>query len=267
MPLPVWRDDEFDAKPPELRAFQQNTNRGNGFGDYRLITHDLGKLRRFIAYYWGKVSMIDRLIGRVLAALDEIGERENTLILFTTDHGDFAGNHRLLFKSAFLYDDLVHVPLIASWPARWSDHAGSARNEVVEGIDLAPTMLRAAGLEVHQGVQGDDLAPVIEGTAEGWRTAAYAEAVDKRMLRSEEWKLVHYAGRPYGELYHLAEDPHELTNRWDDPDCLAVREELQRNLLDRIYEMEDRLHTPVRWLELPDPQAAADAPNVRLPFI
>ena len=265
MPLPVWRDDEFDAKPPEQRAFQQNTTRGNGFGDYRRITHDLARLRRFIAFYWGKISMIDHLIGRVLAALEATGQRDNTLILFTTDHGDFAGHHRLLFKSAFLYDDLVHIPLIASWPARWGAHAGAARDQFVETIDLVPTILGAAGLDPTPGIQGDDLAPVIDARAETWRDAAYSEAVDQRMLRTRDWKLVHYANRPYGELYHLAEDPHELSNRWHDPACLPIRDTLHRRLLDRTTSMEARLHPPIRWLDLPDP--ADPAHTVRLPFI
>ena len=272
VPLPVWEEGEFDTKPPEQRAFQRNERRGNGFGDYRRITHDMAKLRRFIAFYWGKISMIDHVVGEVLRALEETGEADRTIVVFTTDHGDFAGNHRLLFKSAFLYDDLVRIPLVITHPG-W--RPGQTVDALVEQIDLPVTMLSWAGLKPHPGVQGEDLSRLFAsetgayvGAPRGWREAAYAEAVDKRMLRTREWKLVHYAGRPYGELYHLTEDPHELRNRYGDPDCRGVSEALQRALLDRVLAMQGRLHPEIDWLELDDPLHPGDpARRVRLPFI
>jgi len=263
MPLPVWEEQEFDAKPPEQRAFQQNKDRGNGFGDYRAITYDLNKLRRFIAHYWGKISMIDSYIGKIIAQLQQAGDLENTVIIFTSDHGDFVGNHRLLFKSAFLYDDLVRVPLIVAWPERLKP--GLVVDACVEHVDLPVSILRMAGLQPYPGMQGEDLMPLLCGEADALRDHAYAEAVDHRMLRTAEWKLVHYMGRPLGELYNLREDPHELKNLYDDPDCLAVREALERRLLDRMLANEGRLHTPVRYLELNDPQHPEAV--VRLPWI
>lgn len=118
-------------------------------------------------------------------------------------------------------------------------------------------------------MQGEDLTLPLEGkTPPAWRDAVYAEAVDQRMIRTREYKLVHYAARPYGELYDLTNDPHELTNRYDDPAFRDVREALQRKLLDRMVEMESRQHPPVRYLELDDPLHQGDTGRrVRLPFI
>lgn len=250
IPLPEWPENELDSKPPEQRAFQQNTERGNGFGDYRYVTRDAGRLRRFIAHYWGMISMIDSFIGQIVASLEATHGRENTVIIFTSDHGDFVGHHDLLFKQAFLYDDLVRVPLIFSWPGHWQP---AVRDAFVEEIDLPLTMLWLADLLPYAGMQGESLIPLLTGESDSVRDAVYAEAVDQRMIRTEEWKLVHYAGKPYGELYDLRTDPGEFRNLYDDPAYLAMREALAHSLLDRMIANEARLHPPVPYLGLNDP--------------
>jgi len=257
LPIPAVDEEELEKKPTEQRAFQRNTRRGNGLGDYRNITRDPARMRRFLAHYWGKISMIDHLIGRILAQLAESGDRDNTIVIVTTDHGDFAGHHDLLFKNAFCYDDLLHVPLIISAPALWKPRVVQ---EFVEEIDLPLTMLRAAGVEPHPGMQGEDLLPLISGAAGGTRDAVYAEAVDQRMIRTNEWKLVHYAGKPHGELYELVGDAAEAVNRYHDVECLHIREELKSKLIDRIVDLDRRSHTPVPYVEFP-------AEGVRLPTL
>ncbi|TDD72963.1 DUF4976 domain-containing protein [Jiangella aurantiaca] len=257
IPMPDPSADELDTKPPEQRAFQRNTSRGNGFGDYRHITRDPTRLRRLLAHYWGKISMIDEFIGQILGQLAELGDAGNTVVIVTTDHGDFAGHHDLLFKNAFCYDDLLRVPLIVSAPALWGPRVV---DDFVEEIDLPVTMLRLAGLEPHDGMQGDDLLPLLSGDSSRARTAVYAEAVDQRMIRTREWKLVHYRAKAYGELYHLVSDPGETINRYDDPDCAAIRDELRAMLVDRVVGLEERLHREVPFVEFP-------ADDVRLPAL
>lgn len=247
--LPVWQQDELDHKPPEQRAFQRNIRRGNRFGDYRDIVRDPNRLRRFIAFYWGKISMIDHIIGQVVAELEGNGDRENTVIIFTSDHGDFVGHHGMMFKNAFGYDDLLRVPLILSCPRRWQP---GVVDGFVETVDLPSSILELAGLEPHQGMQGESFLPLVEGQAKSWRDAAYGEAVDKRVIRTREWKLIHYSGRPYGELYNLIDDPGELRNCYGDPAYTSIQMALQTSMLDRIQEMEDRLHFPVPYQVLDD---------------
>lgn len=257
IPLPALDEAELDAKPPEQRAFQQNTRRGNRLGDYRRVTRDRPRLARFLAHYWAKISMIDYLIGQLARELSEVGAADDTVVVMTSDHGDFAGHHDLLFKNAFCYDDLLRVPLIVSAPGLLS---ARVVDDFVEEIDLPVTMLRLAGLEPHRGTQGEDLRPLLTGTGSGARTEVYAEAVDQRMIRTREWKLVHYAGKPYGELYDLRNDPGETTNRYDDPDCAPIRDELRAMLLDRVVDLEERLHGAVPYTDFP-------ADGVRLPTL
>lgn len=257
LPIPDVDANELERKPWEQRAFQRNTRRDNGFGDYRKVTRDPQGLTRFLAHYWGKISMIDHLIGRILDQLAHSGDADNTIVIMTTDHGDFAGHHDLLFKNAFCYDDLLRVPLIVSAPGRWEPRVVDA---FVEEIDLPVTMLRAAGLEPHAGLQGEDLTPLLSGQADATRDSVYAEAVDQRMIRTREWKLVHYAGKPYGELYDLVGDPGEKLNRYHDAECLGIRDELRSRLIDRVIDLERRAHTPVPYIEFP-------AEEVRLPVL
>mgnify|MGYP001165760705 CR=1 FL=1 len=207
--------------------------------------------------------MIDDFVGRILSELEQSGDRDNTVVILTSDHGDFAGNHRLLFKNAFLYDDLLRVPLIISWPARFQPGVIDA---LVEEIDVAATMLRLGGLEVHQGVQGEDLLPLIDGKVRKVRDAAYAEAVSQRSIRTREWKLVHYQDKPYGELYNLVSDPHELVNLYDDPAYAHVRAELRAILVDRMTSLDEKLHSPVSRIALEDHRGPGQPP-LTLPYI
>lgn len=266
LPEPIWNLEEFENKPPEQRAFQQNKDRGNGFGDYRKITENPKKLQRFLAHYWSKISMIDAFVGRIVSYLEANHLKENTLIVFTSDHGDFGGNHRLLFKSAFLYDDLLRVPLIFSWPGKIRP---STQYALTEQIDISSTLLELAGLKPHAGMQGDSLMPLLNGELpKDWKNAVYAEAVDHRMIRTEKWKLVYYRGKPYGELYRIDEDQNELNNLYDDPTLLEVRERLMRLLVDRQVQLEARLHPSVPYIELDDPLFPGEPDRrVRLPYI
>jgi len=262
IPLPVIDPLELENKPPEQRAFQQNTDRDTGLGDYRRVTGDPALLRRFLSHYWGKISMVDHLIGRITSALAELGDTNDTVIVFTSDHGDFAGHHGLMFKSAFMYDDLLHVPLIISAPGRWEPQTIDA---FVEEIDLPRTFLSLASVEPTRPMQGDSLLPLLDGECESQKDVVYAEAVNQRMIRTADWKLVHYAGRPYGEVYNLAEDPEELVNLYDDPDSRPKRDELYHALVDHIMALEDRVHEPVTYVELADPESVEAGLGLRLP--
>lgn len=264
MPLPPSDKDELDGKPPEQKAFQQNTNRGNGLGDYRTLVEHPDNMKSFIAHYWGKISMIDHFVGQILEALEQTGDKKDTVIFFLTDHGDFVGHHGLLFKNAFFYDDLVNIPLIISWPKQWTSRR---IDEFVEEIDLPATLLELAGISPPQAMQGRSLLPLITGNpADGrGRDAVYAEAVDLRMIRTKEWKLVHYRGKPYGELYNLANDPQERVNLYDRQEYTAIRTELMKKLIDHMIEAEAELHADVPWLDLDDPDRPGN--RIRLPYI
>jgi arylsulfatase A-like enzyme len=116
----------------------------------------------------------------------------------------------------------------------------------VELLDLFPTLAGAAGLEVPPEVQGMDLGPALRGEAWSARRSVFAESGAVKMLRREDHKLVHYPGQPYGELYDLRDDPDECRNLWDFPDHRLIRDQLERELLERLIAMEAPLHGPSR---------------------
>jgi arylsulfatase A-like enzyme len=167
------------------------------------------------AAYYGMVSQLDWQLGLILDALKAAGLAERTVVVLTSDHGEFLGDHGIPAKAPFLLDCMLHVPCIVRGPgiAR-----GAARDALVESVDVYPTLARLAGTEPPAWVQGRNLGPLLAGGAAAGapeRVAAYAEAVDKRCVRTRDWKYIHYPAKPYGELYCLARDPHELVNLYD----------------------------------------------------
>lgn len=200
------------------------------------------------ARYWGQIELIDENLGRMLDALEATGQLGNTLILYTSDHGDMVGDHGLLHKGCRFYDGLVRVPLLISWPARFQQ--GLRAEGLTELTDLAPTLLEVAGLDVPKDMQGRSLVPVLTGEKPSAEHRRYArsEFYDAQeapegygtMLRDARFKLVVYHGHDLGELYDMQEDPGEFVNLWDDPDYADVRFRLLKASLDEAAFAVDR---------------------------
>ena len=200
-----------------------------------------------VAAYYGHVTCVDDQIGRVLNALERLGLAEDTLVMFTSDHGDLTGAHGILQKGAVGYDELYRIPLIARWPG--VIEAGVLSGELVELSDLMPTLLELAGAETVPGVDGRSLGPLLLGRqVEDWRQAIFAEYLGHqngdialKILRTQTHKLVLTASGP-DELFDLVADPGELKNRIDDPLCRAVLSDLAERLAKRM----DDSHDPLR---------------------
>jgi arylsulfatase A-like enzyme len=189
--------------------------------------------------YWAMCELIDRQMARVLDALEETGQRENTLVIFMSDHGELLGDHGIYLKGPFFYDPAVQVPLILSWPGviPAGRHA-----DLVELLDLAPTLLEAMGLPGQPGMQGRSLwSGLRSGVVEG-RPDVYSEYVNAgfpprvcvTMLRTERRKLVVHHGAEVGELYDLETDAAERHNRWDDPAYATDKMAMMQRLCDRM---------------------------------
>lgn len=191
------------------------------------------------------VSLIDENVGRILKALQDKGIVEDTLILFTNDHGELMGDHGLLFKGPFHYDCLIKAPMILSWPGVIPK--GSRYKQITEHVDLMPTLLDFAGVRAPHGVQGMSMAPILRGDGGAGREYALTEftcydwGLNVKTITGRHYKLTYYAGETFGELYDRDRDPQEFTNLWDDPDYADVKEQLLRRLLDRVIETEDTL--------------------------
>jgi len=201
------------------------------------------------------ITMIDDAIGRVLAALSALGLADDTVVIFTTDHGDYLGDHRLLLKGPAHYESITHVPFI------WAEPGGraAARSDALAGtLDIAATILDRAKIEPYNGVQGISLLPLIQASGERLardsiliedeqQRAAFGLPAGARLrtLVTRRWRMTIQHGDPYGELYDLQTDPHELDNLFDDPAHRGVRAELMEKLAYRQMELADRSPLPI----------------------
>lgn len=167
--------------------------------------------RYYIWSYYRHVEMVDAEIGRVLQALDDSGEAENTVIIFTSDHGEGRGRHQMVLKN-YLYEEAEKVPLMVSWPGRIPEGKQDMAH-LVSGLDIAPTMCDYAGVKPPQGVLGRSLKPILEGKTVEWHEFVAAE-VQKigRMIRTPNYKYVAYSGDPVEQLFDMKADPGETKN-------------------------------------------------------
>ena len=257
IPVPNTREGELKNKPAEQTFYSHKSYGGTapGFSEY---TDD--EIREIRAQYFAMIALVDHQVGRILAALDTAGMADNTLVVFTSDHGEMLGNHQQLLKGPQLYDDLTHVPLITRWPEKIVP--GLCIDELVQWIDLPATFLDAAHCARGNGVQGSSLMPLITGESVAWRNWAVSEyrysgfttdpLIMTTMLRSEQWKLIVWHGSPAsssvrdGELYDLSTDPQELYNLFHDPRYAHQRRRLKAMLLDVMAETEDRTAPQMR---------------------
>ncbi|HVK04189.1 MAG TPA: sulfatase-like hydrolase/transferase, partial [Armatimonadaceae bacterium] len=177
---PPLAPGEFERMPPQFAETQKvrpdfSQWRETPYGNHGFSSHLVPdeKMRRNIALYYGMVSLMDREIGRILDRLDELGIADNTVVVFTTDHGHFLGQHGLTAKGAFHYEDLLRLPFIVRWPGRVP--AGRVSESLQALIDLPSTFLSAAGEPVPGVMQGVDQVPVWTGEAESARDHVITE--------------------------------------------------------------------------------------------
>lgn len=185
--------------------------------------------------YYAMIEMVDRHLGELLDALEERGALDNTIVVFQSDHGDLLGDHGLVFKGARFFDGVVRVPLIVRWPKAFP--GGRSIAALAELIDVAPTLLDSAGLEIPEAMQGRSLLPVLRGQTEdtGKRAVVsefldscnFSEGTDDRtravMSFDGRYKMVTFRGHDLGELYDLEEDPGEFEDLWDRADCRDIK--------------------------------------------
>ena len=194
-----------------------------------------------MALYYGSISLVDAQVGKVTAALAERGMLEDTVVAFLSDHGELLGHFGMLIKSIdeypMLYD--VGAARAADRPcARRRGGPGWWTSRSSWSTWRRP-LLSCAGAGGAAGDAGDESAHVrCFGGEPARREYVFAESGPVKMVRGERYKLVHYPGQPYGELYDLQRDPHEADNRFDDPDLAPQRERLTRALLDRLIDAE-----------------------------
>lgn len=248
-------DGEFDDMPPphrmtrdphaDFRPFNEDGRGNHGYHPHWIegVTLTREHLRRVVAIYYGMISFMDAMIGTTLDLLERRGQLGNTLIVFTSDHGHFLGQHGLVAKGPFHYEDVIRVPMIAAWPGRLP--AGRVSDALQTLVDLPATMLAAAGLPVPLWMQGRSQLLTWCGVNDAGRDAIIIEnhhngaAVHLRTVVTDRHKLTIYRGRPeWGELFDLEADPHERRNLYHRPEAASLRTELLHRMVDADLERE-----------------------------
>jgi arylsulfatase A-like enzyme len=188
-------------------------------------------IREYAAIYHGMVKYIDDQVGRILDRLNELGLAENTLVIFTSDHGDMAGAHGCIGKSIHsFFDDLVRIPLAMRLPGRIP--AGTVVDKPVSQIDFMPTIVDYLGFDVPENIHGRSMRPLIEGKDVEWRDYAFCQrAMRARMLRTARYKYSFSPKPAMCALYDLQQDPHEDVNLAADPAHAETVRAMHRRLL------------------------------------
>jgi arylsulfatase len=195
------------------------------------------------ACYYAMIELIDHQFGRIVEVLEQTGQLENTLIIFSSDHGELLGDHGLIYKGCRFFEALVHVPLVISFKGRFRQ--GLRSQALVELVDLAPTLLEVAGLPIPDSMQGRSLLPMLTGAAsptyhKDHVVCEYHDAIDlpggthATMYFDGRYKSILYHGEEVGELYDLEADPGEFNDLWDDADYASLKASLLIKHFDAI---------------------------------
>ncbi len=230
--VPEYSEDDFRRMHPYHQRFRERSRIADA------TTHEI---RRTRAAYYGMVEFDDRLIEQVLETLNQSGLRGNTLVVYTTDHGEMAGEHGLWWKMSF-YEGSAGVPLIVSFPGHIRE--GAREETPASLIDLAPTLTDLAGTDEIPGMSGRSLVPQLIGEGSDPARGVFSEMFinsriwpevgasggPARMLRRGEWKCSYYHGeRP--ELFNLAEDPDEMQDRSGSPEAKEILDSMTAEVL------------------------------------
>ena len=232
-------DDAVIPKPPNF--YDTLEGKPKWQGGPRTVEDRLPKQTESIKNYMRTLVGVDESIGRVLATLEEMGELDNTVIVFTGDNGFLWGEHGQGDKRV-MYEESIRIPMLMRFPKLVKP--STQINQMVLNIDLAPTFLDLAGVKTPEGVQGESWKPLLKGKTSDWRKDFYYEydletpyvrKPEVRGIRTERWK---YAETPLlqdiPELYDLKNDPYELHNLQGKPEYAKIQADLKA----RLTEME-----------------------------
>ncbi|MCW8131918.1 MAG: sulfatase-like hydrolase/transferase [Planctomycetota bacterium] len=241
--FPRHRPGELDGKPPFYNTYYKTGAWNDGRTDF-YDGHSVPACRRDRWHsvetdtqaYIGMCNMIDAYVGRIVERLRALGALENTLLVFTSDHGEYLGHHGFWGKGIPAYEDAQRVPCVAHWP-KASAQARKGRTQALFSlVDIPQTFLDAAGVPAPPGMQGVSQVPVLKGEKASVRDWAMLEMHATPKVYQQTYitcrhKLVVYRDAPYGELYDLEKDPEQFENLWDDPAHAATRRELMHRFL------------------------------------
>ncbi|HPO52047.1 MAG TPA: sulfatase-like hydrolase/transferase [bacterium] len=255
--VPFGKPDEHRKNPPHFHLTQLENpdfspwrESGMGLHGFHSHLHLLKTLKKDIAIYYGMISMMDKYIGLIIDELDKLGLSEDTIVIFTTDHGHLIGQHNLAAKGAFHYEDLLRVPFIVRWPGRVPENKIS--DALISFVDFAPTILSLCGLKIPRTMSGIDQSSVFCDKVESLRNWVLVEnrheptTIFLKTYIEKRYKITVYFRKDYGELFDLENDPHEYNNLWNEPEYRERKNQLIKKLLFAEWEKEP-LWMPRVW--------------------
>lgn len=236
--VPQWHafEDTLENKPYIQKQMLRNWN-----------TQDMTweDFKRTVKLYYGYISQVDDAIERVLQHLKDVGQLDNTIIIYTADHGDMCGNRKMMDKHYILYDDVVRVPLVIRYPG-YIRPGIRCDQMVMNMLDLVPTILELAGLDVPDNLDGISLIPYLKeqshptprkyalSTYNGQQFGLFTQ----RMLRNHKWKYI-WNLTDVDELYDMQNDPHELHNLVAEPDYQTLLKDFRLEMLHELQKVDD----------------------------
>ena len=206
------------------------------------------------ALTYGMVHHIDDAVGQLMGSLQALGIADNTIVIFTSDHGDFMGDRGIMLKGPLHYQGIAKVPFV--WMDPRSVRPGTTTDTLGSSLDISATVLAQAGLAPFHGLQGQDLSGVLDGTTSAVREGllieqdaqapnfGFTHPIRARTLVTDRWRMSIYRGESFAELYDLQSDPHETKNLWD---SAKERAGLSHQLMDLMTSLQDTSPRPLQF--------------------
>ncbi len=235
-PEPPTFNDTYEGRPDAVK------NADMKIGDF----DDVPDLDTFLKNYYRTLLGVDENVGRILDTLDKLGYTNNTAVIYSGDNGFFLGEHHF-FDKRLMYEPSIRVPLLVRYPKMI--RPGTTNQELVLNVDVAPTILDLAGVQVSPDVNGKSLEPLLKGQSVPWRKDFLYEYYEypavhmvrkNRGIRTKHWKYIHYFEKPEEfELYDIKNDPYEVNNLYSNPAYKDVVAQLKARLIELRRELKD----------------------------
>ena len=236
--LPLPYEAHHNPTPP-MRAMKELSESGQPpDSPYVPFIAQDQQVKEAMALTAGMMTMIDDAVGQVMDAVDRLGLREDTVVCYNSDHGDYLGDFGMLLKAPMPFRSVTRVPFLWADPDR---PGGGTANGLASTVDIGPTILERAGLKTLHGTQGRSLMACLDGGDTGREAllieyngngvpAGFTTQPRMRSVLTSDHRLTLYGGEPWGELYDLAQDPNETRNLWDSPAHERVKGDLSMQL-------------------------------------